>query len=424
MANLTPDEVYSLNGMCPVAAKTKIGDRLSSIEAGLSALSQPQWDDLLVPLSATSAFGANPPRLLKLADTGETLPGYALYFSGSGSYATLPNFGNFSASYTVSFWAKSDYTGGTARTLIEKPSAFRIRLRSAALRVSIGGSAEQVVSAWVAGARNFVVVTVDVVAGVAQVYVNNNLETTFSATAAASTDIVELIASNLDCLLNEVRFYQAVLSESQIDELWADGIGTTDEPVGVPALMAGYHCNAGSGTNLYNYQGNATYDGTLYGVEWVDGLIDVAATPGVIGFAFPGGENCGLQFVAQMPHGWKVGSDYNIHVHWHAPAASVVEGNVRLGVEIRRASIGEVWPENTSKYHQIVRPADYAAREHRATGIVTLAGIGYDISHVIQGRVFREGADPSDTFPNSVIIDYVDLHYQKDALGSRQEWVK
>jgi hypothetical protein len=133
---------------------------------------------------------------------------------------------------------------------------------------------------------------------------------------------------------------------------------------------------------------------------------------------FQAGEEQSLQFSAQMNHGWKLESDYDVHVHWSAPVLDGADTTVIFGVEIQRGTIGGVWPATTTIYTHASKPNPHPAGTQLLSSIATLPGAGLGLSHIIRGRVFRVGTG-LDTFPLPIVVDNVDFHYEADTIGSR-----
>jgi hypothetical protein len=392
---------------------------------GLSvALNPTQWNDLLVPLVGLSAFGAAPPLMVKLADDGTVIPGGALYFNGTNAVASIPDFGDFSESYSIQFWLNSSYGGAVARTILTKNGTITTTLRSGTLRVRLSGMAEQTVPGFVLGAKNHIVVVVTKVAAAVtrlEVYVNGAIRLTTSFPNALAADNAEawaLMATNHAGVVDELRFYQAALSAAQVTELYAAAAGTEAEPTGSPTLLAGYHCNEGVGNAIDNYEGTAARDGALTNVLWLPGLVGAAGSVGVFGWEFQPGAEQSLSFSAQMNHGWKLESNYDVHIHWTAPVLDGAATSVVLGVELQRGDISGAWPATTTLYTKVIAPNDYAANTHHLASIATLPGAGFGLSHIIRGRVFRVGTG-TDDFPLPIVIDNVDFHYEADTIGSR-----
>lgn len=388
-----------------------------------------QWNDLLTPLVTLGAGGLNPPRLVSQANDGTVVPGYALSFDGAGAVAAIPDFGDYTIDYSVSFWLNSSYGGGSARTVLEKANTLRVQLRSGSLRVRVFGMAEQTVPGFVLGTKNCISIVVTAVAAAVtklEVWINGVLQTNITfptALAADNANAWKVMATNLAGVMDEIRFHQAALTADQAAEFYNAGAGTEAALTGSPTLLAGFHCNEGNGAIIDNYEGTAARDGALTDVLWLPGLVGAAGTPGVFAYEFMPGEMMDLLFSIQMNHGWQTDSDYDLHVHWAAPVLDGGDTTVVFGIELQIANIGEVWPALTTVYTVEAKPNDYAANRHNLTTIIELPGSGRTLSHIVRGRVFRLGTG-ADDFPLPIVIDNIDSHYQIDTLGSRTEATK
>lgn len=399
--------------------------------AGFSsfALANPQWNDLLGPLVSAAGRGLNPPLFVGLANDGTVVPGKALNFNGTDAVAAVADFGDFSLSHTISFWLNTSYAAVPARNILVKASTLTIDLSNGVLRYQPAGQPRQNVPGFLLGTKNHVVlVTTKVAAAVTLIegYVNGvqTLNVTVpSALAADNANAFAVMATNLSGVLDELRFYQAALTSAQVAELYNAGAGTENEPTGAPTLLAGYHCNDGAGNTAVNYEGTAARDMALTNVTWVAGLVGAAGTPGVFGPSFGPGEMHDQIFLIQMNHGWKIDSDYDIHIHWTAPVLDGGATKVVFGVELQTCNMHAAWPATTTVYTVEVLPNATPANTHQLANLVDLPGAGKTLSHLVRARIFRLGTGV-DNFPLPIIIDTVDAHYQMDTLGSRQEMAK
>jgi len=403
--------------------------------AGLASflLSEPQWEDLRVAVTATESIGADPPLWAKFADNGEVGAGYALAFDGAASSAVAgADFGDFSASFAVCFWMVPALASAPLKRVLFKSGSWDITLTGGFVRVGLQGLTNVTsTTPFLVGARNFIAVNViDDGAGTVtvEIWQNNVLTDSVAQAGALAADNANLlyVGSNnvgvqfFDGTLDELRLYQDTLSSTDIAELWSGGAGTTDEPISAPTKLAGYHFDEGSGTTADNYEGTADYDLTLTATTWVTGLTASAATLGVFYRAFRHGEDQSLIFAAQMTHAYQEGTDLDVHVHWSPSSAEA--GNVVWGVEYTISNINEA--DGNTTVVEAAAAAGGVAKKHLLHDIATIDGTGLKISHMITGRVYRKGTAAGDTYPDPAFFRELDFHHKSDSIGSRQELAK
>ena len=150
---------------------------------------------------------------------------------------------------------------------------------------------------------------------------------------------------------------------------------------------------------------------------------DGAGSQGVFTYAFSPTVEEELYFVAQMPHAWKIGTDLHPHVHWTPTNTNV--GSVSWGMEYTWQSINGTFGNTT--IISTSDPADGTAYKHQLTSLPTISAAGITgVSSILVCRIFRDataslGQDDYDTDADLLEIDF---HFQKDTVGSRQEFVK
>ena len=166
-------------------------------------------------------------------------------------------------------------------------------------------------------------------------------------------------------------------------------------------------------------------------------LTDGGGSRGVYLYSFddaaPGSEK-EVFFNMQMPHSWLEGTAIHVHVHWIGNTSDVA-ATPRWGLEYTWKDIGGTFGNTTIIYKAENKdgPAstdpDVTALKHYVTefdAIVPGATEG-EISAILIGRIFRDSADAADTYNiagNKCGLLYIDAHYEVDAFGSRQEYVK
>ena len=126
-------------------------------------------------------------------------------------------------------------------------------------------------------------------------------------------------------------------------------------------------------------------------------------------------------FLAQMPHGYKHGTDLHFHVHWTPETDDVAV--VRWGLEYVWANInGSFSGDTTTVYGE--QSINTNAGKHILTELTTISGTDKTFSSMLMCRLFRNSSHENDTFDDFAYLLEADFHYEIDQIGTRQEYVK
>jgi hypothetical protein len=136
-----------------------------------------------------------------------------------------------------------------------------------------------------------------------------------------------------------------------------------------------------------------------------------------------------VHFSLQLPHCWKEGSTIYPHVHfvpWSTNSSDTNERTVRFSLDYTWASIfGTFGAKET--YHMNSDPFVPNTSQWRhllAKNSTGISGAGHGISSMMVCRLFRDGGDAADTYPQDVGFLQFDIHFEVDALGSDAEYIK
>lgn len=132
-------------------------------------------------------------------------------------------------------------------------------------------------------------------------------------------------------------------------------------------------------------------------------------------------------FTMQMPHAW-AGTDISLHVHF-VPASTVNASEIIFGLEYAWKEPGEVYADTLivqSSGTLIPDDANITANKHYLAEFADISpGATADgLSSILIGRLFRNSSDAGDTYTDKVGLLYIDAHYQVDAFGSSEEYIK
>jgi len=135
-----------------------------------------------------------------------------------------------------------------------------------------------------------------------------------------------------------------------------------------------------------------------------------------------------VYFSAQLPHGYKEGTDIIAHVHWYPVANGVSGRTVSWGLEYLWTNTGGVNGNTVIVYANDTTSEDAVllANKHYLTNFAALSGTGKEISSMLLCRIFRDatGAGLTDNYDNDVGLIEIDFHYEIDTAGSREVLVK
>jgi hypothetical protein len=127
-----------------------------------------------------------------------------------------------------------------------------------------------------------------------------------------------------------------------------------------------------------------------------------------------------VYFSVQIPHGYKAGTNLHPHVHWSPSTAGA--GFCKWNLEYSMTNISGVFPNVTT-----IAESGYCSSDqwkHMITELPIIEGSGFLLSTMLHGRLYRDPTDGDDTYEADACFLEFDIHFQADALGSRQEYIK
>lgn len=127
-------------------------------------------------------------------------------------------------------------------------------------------------------------------------------------------------------------------------------------------------------------------------------------------------------FTAQLPHGYKAGSNIEFHIHVGYPTTPGV-GNSRWQLTHSWANVNGDFPSETTV--TVTAAAPNVLDRHSLIEIASsITGTGKGLSSVVLGSIARLGGDAADTYDDVILLLSAGFHIQRDALGSREELTK
>lgn len=136
-----------------------------------------------------------------------------------------------------------------------------------------------------------------------------------------------------------------------------------------------------------------------------------------VGLLFPSGDSSEIAyFVAQVPHGYVLGSSLYPHVHWRQAAGTAVTWVLEYKVLIGGEAVPVPWSTLTSATPVF----DYTTGSiTQITGLGEVTGMA-EVSDLILGKLYRNDS----TTAGDVLAYEIDFHYQKDSPGSASMYSK
>lgn len=148
--------------------------------------------------------------------------------------------------------------------------------------------------------------------------------------------------------------------------------------------------------------------------EGVGNPAELAAFKGnTIAYEFVPGSTMETYVNWDVPFNWKTGTNLYAAIHW-SPGNSTNTGDVRWGLEFTSAAVNGVFPDTTTIY--VLGSADGTAFKHIQS--VSGAYSGAEINQRFLIRLFRDGANGADTFPDNAYLIGIDFYYQVDKFGT------
>lgn len=128
-----------------------------------------------------------------------------------------------------------------------------------------------------------------------------------------------------------------------------------------------------------------------------------------------------LALQAQLPHGWVEGTIIEPHVHWSPTSTNT--GNVLWRLEYKVASVWGAFPSEWTTIDS-VSPANGVSDQHVIADFVGIDMTGHTLSCILLIKLSRVGGDASDTYADTAKLNYFDIHFKQNSLGSNAEYVK
>jgi len=137
-----------------------------------------------------------------------------------------------------------------------------------------------------------------------------------------------------------------------------------------------------------------------------------------VGLLFPQNDATEIIYiVGQLPHSYLEGSAIYPHIHWQQSASTAVTWKLAY----KWFNIGAAVPAGFTILPAATGINTYVSGNlHQVSSFGAIAGTGKGISSILLMKVYRE----DNTTTGDVLGFQFDIHYEKDTIGSRTEFVK
>jgi hypothetical protein len=143
-----------------------------------------------------------------------------------------------------------------------------------------------------------------------------------------------------------------------------------------------------------------------------------------VAYLFPQNDTTEFMYiVGQMPHSMKVGSSLSPHVHWKQTAS----GSPVYKMDYKWFPIGGSVPATWQTHTMSTTAAPYTSGSmHQLTYGTLISGsmlqtTSVGVSSIMLIKLYR---DTGDTYTGNAVTYQFDIHFLKDAVGSRTEFIK
>lgn len=143
-----------------------------------------------------------------------------------------------------------------------------------------------------------------------------------------------------------------------------------------------------------------------------------------IAYLFPENDTAEFMYIiAQIPHTYMIGSDLSPHVHWKQTQS----GSVTFKMDYKWFPISGSVPASFETHIMNTPAVTYTSGSmHQLTYGTKISGsmlqtTSVGVSSMMLIKLYR---DDNGTYPGNAVVYQFDLHYLKNSLGSRTEFVK
>jgi len=139
----------------------------------------------------------------------------------------------------------------------------------------------------------------------------------------------------------------------------------------------------------------------------------------VLGFAL----NDYADFWVQTSHAQKLSTELHFHLHYTIPSDDAAK-NIKFQLDVIAAGVDVDFAATAgSPFSAEFALAGTEAAHHNVQQVAVIDAVNTTVSTLYACRLTRVAAS-ADDYGSEVYVLYADCHYQKDMIGSRQEYSK
>ena len=131
-----------------------------------------------------------------------------------------------------------------------------------------------------------------------------------------------------------------------------------------------------------------------------------------------------IYFDIQTSHAMKLSTVLGQHIHFSLPNTTDIGDKFKFQLDVMAAGVNTVWavPAGspfTSEHTIVANDNTY----HRLLGVADIPAVNTTVSTIYKCKLTRIAAS-ADEYASEVYVTFTDGHYQKDGLGSAEEYTK
>ena len=126
-----------------------------------------------------------------------------------------------------------------------------------------------------------------------------------------------------------------------------------------------------------------------------------------------------INFSVQVPHSAKYESNLDLHIHWEQIDSTAREFTIHHRIQSNGSAKSTAWTENIVSTQLDDKFTYTSGTLNQISDMIQINMSGVGISAIIQFKITR-----SDSVAGDINVTFMDIHVEKDTLGSRQEYVK
>ncbi len=148
---------------------------------------------------------------------------------------------------------------------------------------------------------------------------------------------------------------------------------------------------------------------------------DGAGSTGVYTYMFADNAEEQVFFSVLIPHGYKLGSNLHLHVHWSPQTTDT--GQVDWFLEYTISNLDGTFGD-TAIVIMSATGDGIINKQQLAEHITSIDGSGLQLAAMLICRLYRDGGAGNDDFTGDAALLEFDIHFEQDTIASHEEYVK